>query len=155
MCLLISNKKVRVAKDDIVCYKIVKKKGDRFVTPFRETEISYNIIAGTENFKAKVDKIRRDLYGVPKIPHVYLNYGRSRQKNYKVEDGFIHTYKNLPDAIRLMKYDYIAYAMEDDEELRLFKCIIPKGCKYYAGKTWGEDESYASKEIKFVEEIYT
>ena len=155
MCLLTTNKKVRVSKEDIVCYKIVKKKGDRFVTPFREAAISSSIIAGTENFKGKVDEFKRNLYGDPKIPNVYVNYAYSRKKNYKVEDGFVHTYKNLSDAIKLMKYDYIAYAMEDDEELRLFKCIIPKGCKYYAGKTWGKDESYASKEIKFVEEMYT
>lgn len=35
----------------------------------------------------------------------------------------------------------------------IYKCIIPKDTLYVEGKTCSDKASYASKEIKFIEEV--
>ena len=51
-----------------------------------------------------------------------------------VEDGFIHSYVYNPSPSFLYT---------------IFKCIIPKGTKYFIG----DDHDYASEQIIFVEQL--
>lgn len=55
-----------------------------------------------------------------------------------VMKGF-HSYKYLDDLIREL-YFWQSY------DITIFKCIIPKGAKYYEGK-FGESPSYCSESI--------
>ena len=55
----------------------------------------------------------------------------------KVTDGFIHTFASVPPYYNLFWNN------------RVFKCIIPKGTKYFIG----DDDDYASEQIIFVEQL--
>ena len=54
-----------------------------------------------------------------------------------VTDGFIHTFASAPPYYNLFWND------------RVFKCIIPKGTKYFIG----DDDDYASEQIIFGERL--
>lgn len=136
MCL-IKNKKYHpfnrplIAEEDIVCYKhLYINCNNEFITPHTRALIPIKCIQKNMKkripFKAEIlnkfDFIWRHKLGFSKI----------------VTDGFIHTYSSAPPYYNLFWGD------------RVFKCIIPKGTKYFIGEC--EDE-YASEQIIFGERL--
>lgn len=135
MCL-IKNKKYHpfnrplIAKEDIVCYKILVKLYPFdapyvLYTPFRYEPI--NIETYLNN---SISFIAKDNNKFHSFFRHKLGFGRI------VGSGFIHTY---------------SYPVKSNKYLRtsVFKCIIPKGTKYFVG----EDKDYASERIIFVEQL--
>lgn len=130
MCLTVGRSaEMLTAEEDIVCYKILKKDSEGYFTPYRDFAVDMD----SKILKAEGEiKVLHFLSAVP-------------EKGKMIEGGVIHTFELFEDA---------------DEEIfrsgatpgiyEIFKCIIPKGTKYYKGR-FGTLSSYGSLCIKFVE----
>lgn len=117
-----------IAKEDIICYKkLYLSSENTLVTPYTKIVIPKKCVQKNKRkripFKAEIlnkfEFIWRHILGFSNI----------------VTDGFIHT--------RSLTVPYYELSHGD----RVFKCIIPKGTKYFIGK----DDDYASEQIIFVE----
>lgn len=136
---------VSYAKHDIVCYKVLCGEKDYWVTPSQYTKVPMECINGKKLFKPKetwiedylVDIIALDLEDVPPLfdGHVYDLY-----------EGGIHTYKNLNDAKKTRRTG-------DKKYNHVFKCIIPKGAKYFEGPDDFMNPTYASSSIRFIKKV--
>jgi hypothetical protein len=135
MCL-IKNKKYHpfnrplIAEEDIVCYKQLSVNcQNKIITPYKRVLVPIKCIQKNKRkripFKAEIlNKFRfiwRHVLGFSNI----------------VTDGFIHTFSLSTPYRDLFYCD------------RVFKCIIPKGTKYFIG----DDYDYASEQIIFVEQL--
>lgn len=127
MCLF-KNKKFHphniplIAKEDIVCYKKLRQVGNNaYITPCTDTLIPIECIQGKVPFKAQI------IFKLKFIWKHVFGFGNL------VEDGFIHTFQR--------NYIHSKYVT--------FKCIIPKGTKYFVG----DKMDYAAEQIIFVEQL--
>lgn len=139
MCLTAKRNCFRYAKEDIECYKVVKKvkcgsvykkiHGVDFVyeTPYLNVIISEDIISGKE----------------PMLAHGKCETTRS-DGECCIRSGYIHTFSDYPNAW--------CFNRQHREEYHVFKCIIPKGTRYAKGY-FGGVGAYASKKIIFIEEM--
>lgn len=132
MCLYSKNK-LREAKRDIKCYKVLKyfRRLNYLRTPFAKFPVDI-----TKKLKAEgLDSVILD-----------------ENKIFIYGEGYIHTYKNIGDALSCM--DHLNFTKPNsDIEYKIYKCIIPKGTLYVKGNAYNTRTSYASKEIKFIKEI--
>lgn len=124
--------RIRVAKKDIVCYKVVTSE---YKTPYYDYTMKpkpgYEYMA---DFNLGVIKVEFDSYG-----------------NRTVGDGVFHTLKDM-DAAK--EYLWVVKFEKVDDEAKILKCIIPKGSMYVKGTTdWRKHVSYGSKYLKIIEEI--
>lgn len=135
MCL-IKNKKYHpfnrplIAKEDIVCYKILIR-FDYIDPPYiLYTPFMYEPVNIQTYLNNKISFIAKNDNKFYSFLRHKLGFSRI------VKSGFIHTYN---------------YPVKPNKQLRtsVFKCIIPKGTKYFVG----EDEDYASERIIFVEQL--
>lgn len=116
-----------MAKEDIVCYKVLRINyiTNVFVTLYTYSIVPKEYLKNKVSFKAEIlNKFRficRHVLGLSNI----------------VTDGFIHTYLSEPPYYGLRFCECV------------FKCIIPKGTKYFIG----EHGDYASEQIIFVEQL--
>ena len=137
MCLKLSEKRLpSVAEHDIICYKMLRFRKQAYwsfyETPYANMLVSDRIINGEENLKPW-----------PEI--------RITGPMQKIDQGFIHTYANLDDAKHQQKW-----ISQAGDTYDIFKCIIPKGTKFYDGECFAGAEpvpGFASLEIKFIEKI--
>ena len=163
MCLTVSNwnrfsfenfveNKYLTAKEDIVCYKVLKigkvwklihffnrKLGewvDAYMTPYQQVPVSEKIINGKKKFKA--DMSERDF-----LEKVKIKFYGGKPMDVHIDEGLIHTVRNLKTAEEMA---------DTHLNLVIFECIIPKGTKYMKGTFTGVP-AYASRSIKFVKEI--
>lgn len=136
MCLTTNWYKARVAKRDIVCYKILASfdNGKTYFTPSQHTCVKdFPILQPYFNEKEDVEEVGFNVY--------------------EVNGGFIHTYmfKGKRWFRRTYKYKGKTYKHV------LFKAIIPKGTRYYCGKhnniLFKHRYGYASRDIKLLEKI--
>lgn len=111
-----------IAKEDIVCYKKLNRCGENiYMTPIIDILVPIECIQDKVPFEAQI---------LSKFIFIWSHvFGFSAF----VEDGFIHTF-NRNDECRLYE---------------TFKCIIPKGTKYFIG----EDGDYASERIIFLQKM--
>lgn len=127
MCLILSKYKknstlFEVAKEDIICYKLLKASSNSLYTAYRGFPVEGRYL------KAK------------DLPNI-----KCSGKGYYLEEGVIHSFASLGAAhlaILLSSFDFI--------NIVVYECIIPKGTKYYKGR-FGTLSSYGSLCIKFVE----
>lgn len=129
MCL-ITFENLKIAEEDIICYKILVKRGDTYITPFAEMDITNYVVNNKVwNDSAPEDIKTQILLDVPP------------RKYYVIGEGFIHTYErsNLYIAGQLQKYF-------PEDEIIMLKCIIPAGTVYFEGN----DDDYCSKSLKFI-----
>jgi len=111
-----------IAKEDIVCYKQLDKIRNTYITPCTSSRVPIECIQGKVPFKATI---------LNKIKFIWKHVlGLSDV----VTDGFIHSHVYVHDPSFLFV---------------TFKCIIPKGTKYFIGI----DRDYASEQIIFVERL--
>lgn len=135
MCLTTKTKKVSIAEDDILCYKVVMLCSDgEFSTPFQKAVIPKAIISGKSPFFASGDK---EIIYWP-IVDVYT-----------VGQGFIHTYENLESAFNSCKNKENLENLKKFSNYCIFECDIPKGTKYYKGHDDCGEISFASEKIMF------
>ena len=111
-----------VAKEDIVCYKKLRQVcNTAYITPCTDTLIPIECIQDKVPFKAQI------IFKLKFIWNHIFGFGNC------VEDGFIHSFQTHTESRR-----YIT-----------FKCIIPKGTKYFIGY----EGDYASEKIIFLEKL--
>lgn len=130
MCLIV-NSELKVAQEDIVCYKVLKYSCGSWVSPFRGMAYLKN--------------------------HLY-ELGKSIQvdKHHCINEGF-HSFIRADDAKKLS--DVLDYFYEHYCGNKIYcvaKCIIPKGTVYAEGlyiyEIYGEKyHSYCSEKIKVVD----
>lgn len=135
MCL-IKNKKHHpfnrplIAEEDIVCYKqLCVNRLNEIVTPYEKIPVPTKCIQ--KNIKKRIPFKAEILNKFEFIWRHVLGFSNI------VTDGFIHTF-SLSVPYRDLFYGD-----------RVFKCIIPKGTKYFIG----EDNEYASEQIIFGEQL--
>lgn len=137
MCLVCEKYNYRNARRDIVCYKVMDKivwncDNVKYRTPYQFMRVEDDIIEGKRLFEAEGKcKIMRN----EDLPDMLF-----------IENGYIHTFKNLKDAMMYAKFS---------TGRCIFECIIPKGVGYLSGKNGliNSEDSYASKSIRFIREI--
>ena len=125
MCLITTKDIPEIAQEDIVCYKLYKLRDNKLLSPYREVVApNINEVTNTVLDRACVFSYKGN--------HV----------NYSVSRGF-HSYKNISNSKEELRFwiHFLAYS-----NVRIFKCIIPKGTKYYEGK-FGDLPSYCSESI--------
>ena len=128
MCLITTKNIPEIAQEDIVCYKyyIVEKKGgkEKLISPYyRVPAPNLNEVVST-----KLDKIS--------LP---TGFDIKDSAYYTIREGF-HSFKCLKHVIQDID-TWIKYP-----NYKIFKCVIPKGTKYYEGKS-NESSSYCSESI--------
>lgn len=140
MCLVTKSYEPQIAQEDIKCYKVLKYSRyskNKYFSPFNGIVVSDAVINGVANFWAKG---KRNV--------LQWRYGKKKFSSYNVGGGFIHTYKEYDDKIKLQYQSYMW------NEYAVFECIIPTGSIYYEGHDGNTQvKSYASNCIKFVKRI--
>ena len=155
MCLLTEDKKLREAEEDITCYKVLlyKPDYDEYCSPyfpnFRWDVTSGKTIVNTE----KIDKTSWETAVNPLLCE--------NKKYYEVAGGVFHTYKDPEQTAKIL---FLFEKRYGDSTFPIVKfalatCVIPKGTKYYLGRTANKpyqnaywtllegDENYASKKL--------
>lgn len=124
MCLLSKTDIPLIAKKDIICYKVLTE--DNY-SPYYYR----NYTAAIKNSDVIQDK----------TPECIKNFSNL----FKISRGFIHTYSELAN----LKYELYSTQSALLLLCKVYKCIIPKGSKYFVNTTGRE---YCSKQLKFIEE---
>ena len=128
MCLVIKQLEPKIADKDIICYKLVKR-----------TKIKGIYKSSFQGF----EYIIRQLYtNNIKIEFSYKLIKPETIFGYFIEEGMFHSYVSY-------LYPVILSPLPNGA---LLKCIIPKGAYYFEGY-FDESPSYASSQIKILEEI--
>lgn len=142
MCLYSLDRFPKISEKDIECYKLMYlKDSSKYVTPFIKMElpISKEKIIGHE-LKCKYGIIRI-LNTIFKIPIKTSLSNGVKIKLFIIDKGFIHTYINIEECLKFRN---------SIKDALIFKCIIPKGSKYYEDHIF---HAYASNKIIFKEEV--
>ena len=128
MCLVINQLEPKIADEDIVCYKLVKR-----------TKIKGVYKSSFQRF----EYIIRQLYtNNIKIEFSYKLIKAKTIFRYFISKGMFHSYISYLYPVILSPLPHLA----------LLKCIIPKGAYYFEG-IFDDTFSYASSQIKILEEI--
>ena len=127
MCLVINQLEPKIADKDIVCYKLVER-----------TNIKGIYKSSFQGFEYVI----RQLY----TNNIKIEFSHKLIKDkvlfgYSIEAGMFHSYASNSYPI-LSPLPHCA----------LLKCIIPKGAYYFEGY-FDDSPSYASSQIKILEEI--
>lgn len=144
MCLILKKKvwpvDAEIAKNDIVCYKIIAKKVSQssgiesYFTPFTKTWVDKRIIHGTLDFTPS-PLSRRQLVC----------------SSCLIAEGWIHTYKTLDGALKAVR----CYFSHENYILEVYKCAIPKGTRYFEGEDQISAPAFASDKICFIEKVFS
>lgn len=145
MCLAVNKtKRVKVAKEDIICYKVVKRHGSYYETPYRNQQIKLGALYDESDNPMVVE-------------HSCGFINDWNGDTYKTIHGnAFHSFANLKDA-KWEANDWGGYAYD----IIVVECIIPKGTKYYEGfhgiyntSIGGYPDGYASERILYTSTIY-
>ena len=121
--------KLKVAKKDIIVYKVFKKSNDN----------NNDLLSAFTNFRWKVNEL---MDANPYDKELF----REKIKKYKfIGDGMFHTFKNKRDAKYLITLLEGIWGSEFD--YTVYKCIIPKGTEYVKGYFF--DDSYVIKPVNY------
>ena len=125
MCLFINHLEPKIADKDIVCYKLVKR-----------TKIKGIYKSNFLKFEYIIRQLYTNYFDIK-----YVDMLIKRRYNLSaIEEGMFHSYANYLSAITILP------------NCVTLKCIIPKGAYYFEGY-FGNYPSYASSQIKILEEI--
>ena len=107
MCLALnpSSKEQKRAFEDIICYKVVEKINNRFVSPFMNTEV---IIGATYTSRIVIESTK-SIYG----------------EDVDVVLEALHSCLDFSSALGIYSY------LSDDFNLCIIKCKIPVGSIYH------------------------
>ena len=125
MCLVINHLEPKIADKDIVCYKLVER-----------TKIKGIYKSKYQEFEYVIRQLYTNYFDIKYIDMLI----KRRYSRFAIEEGMFHSYTNYLLAITILP------------NLVVLKCIIPKGAYYFEGY-FGNYSSYASSQIKILEEI--
>ena len=140
MCLVITKfNKLKVAQEDIKCYKILFKSSVRqglFYAPYQ----LFNYELGVTYFTNISVSYNCNTFGLSFFRYLFYKFFNDFLDVKGVNQGF-HSFVNLKNAIKEKNSDI------DYKRLVIGECIIPKGAKYYKGIYLSYD-GYVSDSIK-------
>ena len=127
MCLVTTQLEPKIADKDIVCYKLVKR-----------TKIKGVYKSSFQGFEYVIRQLYTDNIDISFVNKIKKHFYKCF---YIIEEGMFHSYaSNLYPILSPLPW------------CALLKCIIPKGAYYFKGY-YIEQQSYASSQIKILEEI--
>lgn len=147
MCLYVNNKKVRVAKKDIVCYKIVIKERKKWIYRIFHKPTYRAPFYNYYTYQLKKRYCLRNCLN----HHVFTTYP---EHQYTVSVGF-HSFVDIQDAKRMLSRLYDVYGNRGRRQT-IVQCVIPKGAEYVKGTidlSENSPASYVSDEIICVKEV--
>ena len=135
MCLTLTEKTgIKVAKEDIICYKVMEKRDKTLISPY----MNMHYDCGTTYMSENPIKVKHGLLGA------------------YIEEGF-HSVSNEQEAERLKSIlQTCATLYYFDTQYVVVKCLIPTGTRYAVGffSDFGENlNSFCSERIIAVEEV--
>ena len=136
MCLIIMQLEPKIADKDIVCYKLVKRtkiKGVYKSSFQRFEQVIRQLYTNNINYSFANKVIKKE--------RIFISYMNYLEEDF-IEEGMFHSYVNHLYPVILSPLPNCA----------LLKCIIPKGAYYFEGY-FDDSPSYASSQIKILEEI--
>lgn len=166
MCLRTKQKRLKLAKEGITVYKIIRVKSTlpkpkptdifgvsvndvqrlldspeyyKYVSYYQDAETPKACIEKGKKCKAK-GRTEKTLSGKGKDYECYLYSG-----------GLIHSFKDESTAIEVVQS--LPFFLTDSTTI-VYKCTIPKLTRYVSGKDDSFAETYASKKIIFNEPVY-
>ena len=125
MCLFINYLEPKIADKDIVCYKLVER-----------TKIKGIYKSKYQEFEYVIRQLYTNYFDIKYIDMLI----KRRYSRFAIEEGMFHSYTNYLLAITILP------------NLVVLKCIINKEDYYFEGY-FGNYSSYASSQIKILEEI--
>ena len=133
MCLVTAQLKPKIADEDIVCYKLVKR-----------TKIKGIYKSSFQGFEYIIRQLYTNNLDIRFVDKIIKNLDTTRSGLclYIIEEGMFHSYASYLYPVILSPLPHGA----------LLKCIIPKGAYYFEGY-FDDSPSYASSQIKILEEI--
>ena len=136
--------KVKVSQNDIECFKVIEER----LTP--SGRIEYWTFPMYTTLPQDVVES-----GVPQHPLQEKKLNKLPDGRIKLDEGFVHAYRNLDDAVRYMESSCIGY---DETRPVVYRCVIPKGTEYFETLKFSDyentTESYAASQIKYITPIY-
>ena len=136
--------RVRTAKKDIPCLKIVETHNGLYFTPYMHTEIPQETLEGKNEFLAESNPM-----AVPR---------RNSRRRYMLRGGYVHTYAFTSKTNETLSGE-VKYLCDSHSKssISVYRCVIPKGTEFVKGRTCQVKPrgyvSYASKAIRFVEKL--
>ena len=133
MCLVTIQLEPKIADKDIICYKLVKR-----------TKIKGIYKSSFQGFEYIIRQLYTNNLDIRFVDKIIKNLDTTRSGLclYIIEEGMFHSYASY-------LYPVILSPLPNGA---LLKCIIPKGAYYYEGY-FDDSPSYASSQIKILEEI--
>ena len=133
MCLYVTHLEPKIADKDIVCYKLVKR-----------TKIKGIYKSSFQGFEYIIRQLYTNNLDIRFVDKIIKNLDTTRSGLclYIIEEGMFHSYASYLYPVILSPLPHGA----------LLKCIIPKGAYYFEGY-FDDSPSYASSQIKILEEI--
>ena len=125
MCLLV-NTEYKIAKEDIICYKVLYK-----------SNYSGKLYSPYVTFWWELNKLTK----ADGKPYIHIIEGQKK----KIMRGYFHTFKTIKGAKSLKECLCCCGVF-------IYKCVIPKGTKYWEG-TFNGCKGFASKNLIIKEEI--
>ena len=131
MCLVTAQLKPKIADKDIVCYKLLKR-----------TKIKGIYKSSFQRFEYVIRQLYINNFDIKFSYFLIKHISMIGSPITYIEEGMFHSYASNLYPIILSPLPWCA----------LLKCIIPKGAYYYEGY-FDDSPSYASSQIKILEEI--
>lgn len=126
MCLeIFSNAIEQIAKQDIVCYKLVEQRPYcRYLkTYYQDTSVELGKTYTSTLKRPSDTRIEKGLHSFSRMGGIYAIYG-------------------------------VTHLGRKGTIVHIVRCVIPKGAKYYVGSFCGE-KSYASSMVTYIEIVHT
>lgn len=165
MCLIIDeqNAKLKIANEDIVCYKLVKKVEQEYINLLhwiekfsKRTPLTYHKTFFVSPYYNEIYEPNTVKVNKTRIQKRKVKQHEHDPKVWRIGGGVLHTFKDVKSAKKYYEDSGIAFRNSNDAiQYLILKCIIPKGTKYYNGKMdcYETYYSYASKSLKITDEI--
>lgn len=137
MCLTLNDTEIRIAEEDIICYKVFVKQYNTLISPYQKMRYEYGTVYVLET---------------PMI--VKHGKGLWEQDIGCVEEGF-HSFSYKEEAERL-KLVLSTLSKNAVSNYVVVKCLIPVGTRYAAGTFYDfgwYSNSLCSERIIAVEEV--
>ncbi|MFW5794650.1 MAG: hypothetical protein ACOCV1_04110 [Bacillota bacterium] len=131
MCTRLHNNEVIIAKEDIPCFKIVKKelhRKNRYNTYFQFAHITLNEVKFADGFEIK------------------KNYNSSRLSYPFIIEKGLHSFRSYYYAV-----DTLKFLEPHDTNYKILKGIIPKGSRYVKGSFFRNNDAYVSNAEMYTE----